>query len=617
MKRSLLALCVIVLAADLALAQAGWVCLFADPQGNNCTINDPAPGLIQVYVVHVQASNVKSVEFKAAIPACMEGAIYLADSSPYMFIGNSQNGVSIGYGACLTSPINVLRIDIFGMGQTLPDCPYEVLPHPMSGVIGVTDCDDNPLVAQGGTTFINPFSLLPCVCGVEGPPLLNVSPTTLEFGEIATTKSFVIGNFGGGVLTWELSESADWLGVAPSNGVGNATVHATVDRSGLAPGSYTTGIAVTSNGGSETVTVNMQVPSPNPVLGVSPASLSFSAAQTVKTLNVFNAGSGELYWTITTDQSWLTADPASGANDTQVWVQVDRTGLAGGTYYGNVLVESNGGDATVPVEMVVDTDPVLSVSPTTLVFSPIVTTRTFSITNTGYGTLEWSLVADQTWIEIVPPLSGTGNATVTVNVDPGSVPGGGVQTGFVTVTSNGGAKLITVRYDPGEPVIAGSVGLFADPNGLNCNILDEQQGTLSIYVVHLNTLGATGLQFAAPMPPCMTGATWVNDVPNYPVTVGNSQTGVSVGYGACLTAPIHVLTIEYLAAGLSEVCCQYPVIAAPGVPSGKIEVSDCNYNVVYAHGGTSVVNPDDTCECGSIKIHETTWGRVKALYAPE
>ena len=99
------------------------------------------------------------------------------------------------------------------------------------------------------------------VTGGQENPLLVVTPTTLDFGTSATTKSFNISNGGGGTLIWNISEDVGWItNVNPSSGTGAATVQVTISRSGLSPGSYTDTIEVTSNGGNQNVTVNMMVP---------------------------------------------------------------------------------------------------------------------------------------------------------------------------------------------------------------------------------------------------------------------------------------------------------------------------------------------------------------------
>lgn len=160
----------------------------------------------------------------------------------------------------------------------------------------------------------------------------------------------------------------------------------------------------------------------------------------------------------------------------------------------------------------------------------------------------------------------------------------------------------------------GSIGVFADAGGSSCNLTDAAPGLLSLYVVHVLTPGATASQFAAPMPACMLGATYLSDSSPFSVVIGSSQTGVAIGYGACLAAPIHCLTIQYFASGLSTACCYYSVIPDPNLPSGLIEVVDCAENLISATGGVGIINPDGTCQC-DVPTQDTTWGKVKSIFA--
>ncbi|UCH85401.1 MAG: hypothetical protein JSW50_06860 [Candidatus Latescibacterota bacterium] len=53
--------------------------------------------------------------------------------------------------------------------------------------------------------------------------------------------------------------------------------------------------------------------------------------------------------------------------------------------------------------------------------------------------------------------------------------------------------------------------------------------------------------------------------------------------------------------------------------SGDKEVVECNNNLFYADGGIAVLCPIAECMCegGAVAVEESTWGCVKALYAPE
>jgi hypothetical protein len=160
---------------------------------------------------------------------------------------------------------------------------------------------------------------------------------------------------------------------------------------------------------------------------------------------------------------------------------------------------------------------------------------------------------------------------------------------------------------------AGSLGIFADPAGASCNLVAGPASGLALfYVVHVFTPGATGSEYSAPKPACLTLAQWLSDSNAFPVTVGNSQIGVSVGYGTCRAAPILVQTLQYFILGPNPTCCRYPVLPHP--VNGGPNVVDCADNLLVATGGQGIINSVvGQCVC-DVPVQDTTWGSVKALY---
>jgi hypothetical protein len=159
---------------------------------------------------------------------------------------------------------------------------------------------------------------------------------------------------------------------------------------------------------------------------------------------------------------------------------------------------------------------------------------------------------------------------------------------------------------------AGTIGIFGDNQGMNCYLYDQAPGLTPYYIVHVYTPGATASQFAAPKPSCL-GASWLSDTAVFTVTIGSSQTGVSVGYGTCRVGPIHVLTLNYFTMGTTALCCMYPVVADPTATPPGIYVVDCDYNLLVGNGCYGIVNTDGICHCAT-PAQETTWGQVKSLY---
>ena len=165
-------------------------------------------------------------------------------------------------------------------------------------------------------------------------------------------------------------------------------------------------------------------------------------------------------------------------------------------------------------------------------------------------------------------------------------------------------------------VHADTIGLYADQWGTNCNI-ELQHDLTYVHVVHV-TDGATGCEFMAPQPACLTGAVSVYDqcvLPPPACCCGSSQTGMTFDYGVCRSGAIEIARIVYRMGQTTNPCCVYPLLPHPNSSGGQLLVSDCDYNVVPAIGLASTVNGDSTCPCGyPVPVEETTWGGVKALY---
>jgi hypothetical protein len=154
----------------------------------------------------------------------------------------------------------------------------------------------------------------------------------------------------GGTLAWTATSNASWLSVSPSSGATPASLQVSVASSTLNPGNYTGSITVVSLGSvntTQTITVNLTVTAPPPVLAVSASTLSFTAilGQTVpsQTVAITNGSQGSSFgWTATSNSSWLTLSPSSGSTPQNLSVGINVSGLAVGSYNGTVTITANG-----------------------------------------------------------------------------------------------------------------------------------------------------------------------------------------------------------------------------------------------------------------------------------
>ena len=161
---------------------------------------------------------------------------------------------------------------------------------------------------------------------------------------------------------------------------------------------------------------------------------------------------------------------------------------------------------------------------------------------------------------------------------------------------------------------AETIGIYADPYGSSCSI-SASFGVTYVYVIH-ETNGAVASEFIAPKPACWTEATWIGDQNPFGPCVGcgDSQTGITLGYGVCSSGAVPVLAIGYFVLGPSGVCCPYPVLPRP--EASEILVADCDFNMATATGWVGMINGNASCPCPyPVPVEETTWGQVKALYA--
>ncbi|MBD3176872.1 MAG: hypothetical protein GF320_16960 [Armatimonadia bacterium] len=117
-------------------------------------------------------------------------------------------------------------------------------------------------------------------------------------------------------------------------------------------GDYTGVFRATDNDGlTNTASVSYSIQSADPELGVSPGSLSFDSVTGELTLAVSNGGDDDLTWEATASDSWLGLSPASGTNDATVTVTLARGDLSAGNHSTTIDFTSNGGSATVDVDV--------------------------------------------------------------------------------------------------------------------------------------------------------------------------------------------------------------------------------------------------------------------------
>jgi hypothetical protein len=166
----------------------------------------------------------------------------------------------------------------------------------------------------------------------------------------------------------------------------------------------------------------------------------------------------------------------------------------------------------------------------------------------------------------------------------------------------------------------GSIGVYADPRGCDCDIVDAG-GLIHVYIVHRDILtGVKGSRFTIGGY-ALNNLTYLYENPiGDPIRIlGNIYDGFLVNYGDCTTGGLAIMEIAYFGSGLTPACSDLWVVAAPTAVTGEVEIFNCNDDVFSASGHGAYVNVDATCGCTNpyctpVPVTESTWGNIKALY---
>lgn len=195
----------------------------------------------------------------------------------------------------------------------------------------------------------------------ESATKLEVSPSSIAFGQDKTVETFTVKNVGNaGTFDWNVTaQGAAWLAFSPASGrleMGKtATVTVTLDRTKLS-GAQNTILTVATSGESAQIAVSAEEKLQRE-FKVQPSSLVIatneSASFTMSSLH------GATSYQILTKEnvSWLSFSKIAGTvNDgatETIHATVNREGLTAGNYNCTIIVRTDLGDTEIPVSMTV------------------------------------------------------------------------------------------------------------------------------------------------------------------------------------------------------------------------------------------------------------------------
>jgi uncharacterized protein (TIGR03437 family) len=349
-----------------------------------------------------------------------------------------------------------------------------------------------------GTITVSPTSggsvVLTVAVTVSGTSLLSSNPSSLSFTTTVgtpensvPTQQLTISSSGSqlsfGVTYTTQNGGSAWLvpfNTSGTTGSGStSTINVGINPAGLAANVYQGSITVQSTTTADSVVINVTLTvAPNTTLSATPATLqpflyqigtTAQAGQLTQTLQVASTNTSvQFQVTMNPVVTWLVISPGSGATGASgqavpVTLSVNPATLGAAVYNTQITVAIIGGTALtpIPVQLVVSTNPLLSLSNTTLSFtSPFgggtpPASQAVQVTTVGNSStsVSFSVSSDESWLTSTAPSFNT-PSTITVSVNPSSLAVGS-YTGHLTVRPNNSdanlyALTITVNLTVGN-----------------------------------------------------------------------------------------------------------------------------------------------------------------------
>jgi hypothetical protein len=345
--------------------------------------------------------------------------------------------------------------------------------HPTTG--GMVRCH---------SLFIGFTLVLMLLCGMAVPVsalALQYSPTSFSFastqgGANPASQSLTFWKTGSREKSWTASSTVPWLSTTPGSGsisTERDQIQVVVNTAGLAAGSYSSSVMITTTGVNgairkTAVPVTLTVNPAPPVIGLTPASLSFTATAggtnpAAKTIAVSNTGGGTLSWSAADNAPWLSLTPTSGTNTGSIAASVNVGGLAAGTYTAAVTISAAGtASKTVPVTLTVSppvSTTIFTISPPSMTYSgtvngpnqvasvTVTNTSSAPLTVTWYDNINWLIATSGDTVSMPPG----GSAVITHTASTAGL-AAGTYTGTATITGGGITKQVPISMTVAVPV---------------------------------------------------------------------------------------------------------------------------------------------------------------------
>ncbi len=361
---------------------------------------------------------------------------------------------------------------------------------------------------------------------------------------------------------------ATWLRLSPAEGGVPGNLFVEIDNAGLAAGEKTAEIhitpvlaeasplatpplPITQSTPAVVIPVSLTLQNQGPVLGATPAVLSFSASETNprvlhQNLLVKNNGGPELGWTAVAETEhgldWLNILPAAGTAPTLARVSASTAGLVAGVHQGRIAIEAGPQKLSVPVSLLVSPrGGILTTDQSGVLFDTVegggaLGDQEVRVLNTGTDPLLWNAsiseqAGDTVWLAVSPdtgsalPLAlGEDPARISLSANPNGLPAGTYTAlAMVRSQSQGSLRFITVVLN--VRAATATPALSMSPGGLFFVGGNSSGAQAQAFRVSRNRGGEIGFQAAAAT---LDGEPWLRVTPASGNTSLSGSTSLTV-----------------------------------------------------------------------------------------
>lgn len=262
-----------------------------------------------------------------------------------LVIGSSSPGAMVLVDDATPLPNWLTLGGFFGLGTAPVTIPFTVnqsglAPGTYTAYVGFQSC--------AGICFgtLSDSWTVKVTLNVTAPPVTS-SSTSLQFNAIQggispVVQTLVVGSSTPGVAITTSTSLPGWLSLNNwRSGTTPATIPVAVNLSGLLPGTYSSAVTFsTVNNGVVTVNITLVVTAPGLTVNTSQLLFQYltgSATPPPQPIQITSSGT-QLSASVSLTVPWLTATTLSGTTPLTVSVGVNPTGMAVGTYSGQVVV---------------------------------------------------------------------------------------------------------------------------------------------------------------------------------------------------------------------------------------------------------------------------------------